>query len=343
MNDKFRTANLTFLYQIVYDPFERKMKPLNPYADDVDGIDLSFAGEVIIDEEVAFDYALGNLNISGRKLDKVTSYDPETAPIVDNPSYGKRASHSSIWTKKYSKKVSSAAQNTNKVDLSLHTGPVPKKQPVNREIRDSKPPKNTHNRNDDKIQTPKSSTEKVYYISKYFKDKIFREDETGKTVAICHDTHASNKEEENNSEDVLNIYKDKPKSIVDSPGTKMDRTVTTKVAIDSTVMINENQENILGTLNSAELMNKSLPKTFPEQPIKSPLIVSSDKLNTEKVRRNSDKQGDWLEELEKDTAVIDTKVIYNTHSIWSKSENESLEHNPNMSNNYHKNDVGDNI
>ena len=61
--------------------------------------DLSFAGELITDEKQAFDLAIGNLNISRKKLEKVTDYVPETAPIIKNPSYGKRAIHPSIWKK----------------------------------------------------------------------------------------------------------------------------------------------------------------------------------------------------------------------------------------------------
>ena len=138
MNETSSIANLTFLYQIVYDPEERKMKPLNPYAEDAEGIDLSFAGEPITDKELAFDYALGNLDISGRKLEKVSSYDPETAPIVDNPSYGKRTTHYSIWTKEKCKNNLSAIEKPSKVTLPIHTGPLPSKLSVDRDIKNSK-------------------------------------------------------------------------------------------------------------------------------------------------------------------------------------------------------------
>ena len=74
------------------------MKPLNPYENDVDdSVDLSFAGNVITDEIQAFDFAIGNINFSGKKLEKITDFDPENAEIVATPCYGKRAHHSSIW------------------------------------------------------------------------------------------------------------------------------------------------------------------------------------------------------------------------------------------------------
>jgi hypothetical protein len=53
----------------VYDPIERKMRPLHPYENDVELKDLSFAGELITDEKQAFDLAIGNLNISRKKLE----------------------------------------------------------------------------------------------------------------------------------------------------------------------------------------------------------------------------------------------------------------------------------
>lgn len=41
----FKRAYLAFRHQIVYDPVERKQKPLNPYAEEVDTENLKFAGK----------------------------------------------------------------------------------------------------------------------------------------------------------------------------------------------------------------------------------------------------------------------------------------------------------
>lgn len=40
----FTRANNTFLYQLVFDPVNRKLLPLNPYEDDIDPETLTYAG-----------------------------------------------------------------------------------------------------------------------------------------------------------------------------------------------------------------------------------------------------------------------------------------------------------
>jgi len=40
----FTRANNTFLYQLVFDPVNRKLVPLNAYADDIDPETLLYAG-----------------------------------------------------------------------------------------------------------------------------------------------------------------------------------------------------------------------------------------------------------------------------------------------------------
>ena len=40
----FVRANNTFLYQLVYDPINRRIKPLHPYPEDIDIRDLNYAG-----------------------------------------------------------------------------------------------------------------------------------------------------------------------------------------------------------------------------------------------------------------------------------------------------------
>ena len=41
----FVRANNTFLYQLVYDPNDKMIKPLNPYPEDIEIQDLSYAGQ----------------------------------------------------------------------------------------------------------------------------------------------------------------------------------------------------------------------------------------------------------------------------------------------------------
>jgi len=42
--DAFFRANNSFLYQLVFDPLQRKLVPLNAYPDDVDPAELHYAG-----------------------------------------------------------------------------------------------------------------------------------------------------------------------------------------------------------------------------------------------------------------------------------------------------------
>lgn len=41
---KFFQADNTFLYQLVYDPINRKLVPLNPYPPEIDPKELDYAG-----------------------------------------------------------------------------------------------------------------------------------------------------------------------------------------------------------------------------------------------------------------------------------------------------------
>lgn len=42
--EDFIRAEKTFLYQLVFDPLQRKLVSLNSYPDDIDPADLDFAG-----------------------------------------------------------------------------------------------------------------------------------------------------------------------------------------------------------------------------------------------------------------------------------------------------------
>ena len=73
--DGFIAADNTFLYQLVYDPLRRKLKPLNPYPQDINKSELSYAGEYM-PQQKALDLALGNINIyTGEKF---ADFDPDT-------------------------------------------------------------------------------------------------------------------------------------------------------------------------------------------------------------------------------------------------------------------------
>ena len=60
---EFERADKTFLYQFIFDPRERKLKPLNNYPDTIDPTELEFAGPFISDEK-ALQIALGNIDIN---------------------------------------------------------------------------------------------------------------------------------------------------------------------------------------------------------------------------------------------------------------------------------------
>ncbi|XP_072503689.1 exonuclease 1 [Notamacropus eugenii] len=72
----FIRANNTFLYQLVFDPIQRKLVPLNAYEDDIDPDTLHYAGQYI-DDTTAFQIALGNKNLN--TLEQIDNYNPDTA------------------------------------------------------------------------------------------------------------------------------------------------------------------------------------------------------------------------------------------------------------------------
>uniref|UniRef100_A0A673B929 Exonuclease 1 n=1 Tax=Sphaeramia orbicularis TaxID=375764 RepID=A0A673B929_9TELE len=101
----FVRANNTFLYQLVFDPVQRKVVPLNRYADHVDPASLSYAGPHIGDDK-GLQMALGNLDIY--TLEKIDDFNPDK-PVTqvckarsrswnDRPS-SSGPSTSSIWSR----------------------------------------------------------------------------------------------------------------------------------------------------------------------------------------------------------------------------------------------------
>ncbi|NWH77566.1 EXO1 Exonuclease, partial [Piaya cayana] len=98
----FIRANNTFLYQLVFDPFNRKLIPLNAYEDDIDPETLIYAGRHFGDN-TAFQIAIGNINID--TMEQIDDYNPDTAQLVQQRSCGwndRRANHvNSIWSRDY--------------------------------------------------------------------------------------------------------------------------------------------------------------------------------------------------------------------------------------------------
>ncbi|XP_061767086.1 exonuclease 1 isoform X2 [Nerophis ophidion] len=99
----FVRANQTFLYQLVFDPVNRKLVPLNSYPEDINPATLSYAG-VHLGDNTALQMALGNLDINTQE--KIDDFDPDI-PMAQS---AKQRSHSwnenrvstqlSIWSRK---------------------------------------------------------------------------------------------------------------------------------------------------------------------------------------------------------------------------------------------------
>ncbi|NXP12254.1 EXO1 Exonuclease, partial [Thinocorus orbignyianus] len=98
----FTRANNTFLYQLVFDPINRKLVPLNAYDDDVDPETLIYAGRHFGDV-TAFQIAIGNIDID--TMEQIDNYNPDTAQPVQQRNCGwndRRVNHvNSIWSRDY--------------------------------------------------------------------------------------------------------------------------------------------------------------------------------------------------------------------------------------------------
>ncbi|NXG68788.1 EXO1 Exonuclease, partial [Baryphthengus martii] len=101
----FTRANNTFLYQLVFDPVNRKLVPLNAYADDIDPETLTYAGRHFGDG-TAFQIAIGNIDIE--TMEQIDNYNPDTAQVtlpVRQRSCGWNDRHTnhvnSIWSRDY--------------------------------------------------------------------------------------------------------------------------------------------------------------------------------------------------------------------------------------------------
>ncbi|NWR71435.1 EXO1 Exonuclease, partial [Centropus unirufus] len=112
----FIRANNTFLYQLVFDPVNRKLIPLNAYEDDIDPETLIYAGRHFGDN-TAFQIAIGNVDIN--TMEEIDNYNPDAAQPVQHRSCGwndSRANHvNSIWSKDYK-----LGPNTETVTHKMH-------------------------------------------------------------------------------------------------------------------------------------------------------------------------------------------------------------------------------
>lgn len=77
----FIRANNTFLYQLVFDPIQRKLVPLNAYGDDVNPETLTYAGQYVGDS-VALQIALGNRDVN--TFEQIDDYSPDTMVTFNN-------------------------------------------------------------------------------------------------------------------------------------------------------------------------------------------------------------------------------------------------------------------
>ncbi|XP_062376115.1 exonuclease 1 isoform X2 [Sardina pilchardus] len=103
----FIKANNTFLYQLVFDPINRKVVPLNPYSEGIDPATLCYAG-VNVGDKKGLQMALGNLDI--HKMEKIDDFDPDRTSVQptkprsrgwnDRPD-SKALQHVSMWSKGY--------------------------------------------------------------------------------------------------------------------------------------------------------------------------------------------------------------------------------------------------
>ncbi|NXE77926.1 EXO1 Exonuclease, partial [Cochlearius cochlearius] len=98
----FTRANNTFLYQLVFDPVNRKLVPLNAYGDDIDPETLIYAGRHFGDG-TAFQIAVGNIDVD--TMEQIDNYNPDTTQPVQQRSCGwndRPTNHvNSIWSRDY--------------------------------------------------------------------------------------------------------------------------------------------------------------------------------------------------------------------------------------------------
>ncbi|XP_068227346.1 exonuclease 1 isoform X2 [Palaemon carinicauda] len=102
--DGFIKARNTFLHQLVFDPIERLLKPLNDYPDGKGPLDFPYAGK-FFGHDRALQIALGNVNVqTGETVD---NFNPEyyKPPEMKSSEWNKKGNicptHPSIWRKDF--------------------------------------------------------------------------------------------------------------------------------------------------------------------------------------------------------------------------------------------------
>lgn len=101
--EKFKKADNTFKYQVVFDPLLRKLVSINPYGENdamLANEDLTYAG-FFYDDNIAFQHSLGNLHVNNREIvydfnPNDWNYKPPLKYSNNTPSHMK-----SIWSKSY--------------------------------------------------------------------------------------------------------------------------------------------------------------------------------------------------------------------------------------------------
>lgn len=76
--DGFIKARNTFLYQLVFDPISRILRPLCDYPDGCEAEDYPYAGK-FIGHKQALQIALGNVNVQTGEI--VNDFSPETYKV----------------------------------------------------------------------------------------------------------------------------------------------------------------------------------------------------------------------------------------------------------------------
>ncbi|CAF0732042.1 unnamed protein product [Didymodactylos carnosus] len=96
--EAFKRADLTFQFQVVFDPLIRQLTSLNPLPDDIDKTELEFAGHYY-DNEIAFQQAIGNLNTKTKQ--RIDDFDPKQWKDYHPP----KTSSSSVFIPSHMKSI----------------------------------------------------------------------------------------------------------------------------------------------------------------------------------------------------------------------------------------------
>lgn len=106
--DRFVKADNTFLYQLVFCPETRKLRPLNPYPEGIGGEDMPYAG-TYYEKSLVADIALGNVHVKTHK-GMGDKYRPPDGIIVHRkqmkPAQSPTSSNAFSFTKRPNPKVS---------------------------------------------------------------------------------------------------------------------------------------------------------------------------------------------------------------------------------------------